>query len=195
MDYSGFYQVFLTHLKEKLSPSLYYHSYDHTIDVLKCCEQILNYEIVIGEDAELVKTAALLHDAGFLNVVENHEEESAVIAKDWLQGFDYSDKQIDVVCQLILATRIPHEPVTFLEKIIRDADLDYLGRSDFFEIGESLRKEWTAMGKGVNDEQWKKIQIDFLKKHQYYTSFSIGFRKDKKEDNLRQLLSSYSMNS
>ena len=35
------------------------------------------------------------------------------------------------------ATKIPQTPLTKLEEIICDADLDYLGREDFFEISRS----------------------------------------------------------
>jgi hypothetical protein len=40
-----------------------------------------------------------------------------------------------------------------LEEILADADLDVLGRDDFFSRGQALRAEREALGKMVSDEQ------------------------------------------
>ena len=42
----------------------------------------------------------------------------------------------DLFSQLILATKVPQKPKNKLEKIICDADLDYLGREDFDNISD-----------------------------------------------------------
>ena len=39
------------------------------------------------------------------------------------------------------------------------------------------------------DVEWEKMQIEFLSDHKYYTAFAKEFRKDKKEENLRILIS------
>ena len=49
-----------------------------------------------------------------------------------------------------------------MEKIICDADLDYLGRADFFEISDSFFKELKEYKYLNNKSQWDKLQV-FLK--------------------------------
>ena len=192
MDYDGFERVYLPYLKDNLDSKLFYHSYDHTIDVLNASKQILQYEIIIGESAELVKTAAMLHDSGFIHVNVDHELKSVEVAKEWLPGYDYTPKQIETVTRLILATIVGKEPQDKLEQVMCDADMDYLGTDRYGEVAILLLKELREQGQTITDEEWKQIQIDFLTKHKYYTSFSIEFRKDKKEDNLQKLLNSFS---
>jgi hypothetical protein len=46
-----------------------------------------------------------------------------------------------------------------------DADLDYLGREDFYEISDSLKNELIKFGKISGDRQWDQMQISFLEKH------------------------------
>ena len=72
-----------------------------------------------------------------------------------------------------MATRIPQTPLTKLEEIICDADLDYLGRDDFHQIADSLKNELMAFGKIQSDKQWGEIQIPLLEKHSYFTELSI----------------------
>ena len=45
------------------------------------------------------------------------------------------------ICGMIMATKIPQSPKNYLEQILCDADLDYLGRDDFYDIGGTLFKE------------------------------------------------------
>ena len=58
-----------------------------------------------------------------------------------LPEFGYSETEIDTICGMILATKFPQQPHNRLEEIMCDADLDYLGRPDFFSIGNTLFEE------------------------------------------------------
>ena len=49
------------------------------------------------------------------------------MAKEELPKFGLSEKDIELICGMIMATKIPQNPKTKLEKIIADADLEYLG--------------------------------------------------------------------
>ena len=83
-----------------------------------------------------------------------------------------------------MATKIPQTPQTKLEEIIADADLDYLGRDDFFEISEYLYKELLNSGIVNNEEQWNILQVDFFEKHHYFTQLSKELRDEKKKKHL-----------
>lgn len=175
-------------LTTELSAALFYHDYHHTFDVVNSCRIISEAEgITDPEDLLILKTAALYHDSGFLKVYDNHEDEGCRIAREMLPGFDYSEGQIDVICDLIQKTRIPQLPVTHLERILCDADLDHLGREDFDIIGEKLYKEWVAMGKHITASEWNDIQIKFLESHHFWTKTSVNKRSAAKQVHLDRL--------
>ena len=50
MDYLRAKDFILSKLEKELSPSLYYHSVTHTMDVIEACERFGQIENVTGED-------------------------------------------------------------------------------------------------------------------------------------------------
>lgn len=174
---------FLDYLKNNLDSSLYYHSVLHTMDVLEATENIALHEGVLDERMILLKTAALIHDAGFIKQYNNNEVIGVEIAKETLPKYGYTKNQIDKISALILATAVDHEPKNKLERIIKDADLDYLGRDDFEEISDKLYLELKEREIIKDKEHWDKLQIKFFEKHQYYTDYSQKHRAKKKQLN------------
>lgn len=182
-------QLILNKLKNELSEKLYYHSIDHTLDVYYSAERIAKEEGVNAADMKLLLVAAIYHDAGYLKQNEDHEELSCVIAREFLPNFNYSIKEIDIICGMIMATKIPQTPKTHLEQIISDADLNYLGRTDFFSIGESLYKEMLAFGYIENRNEWNKIQLKFMQQHHFFTVTAIKHNQVQKDTNLKEVQS------
>lgn len=174
-------------LKSKLSESYYYHSIRHTLDVIECTQAIGMHEGLGEEELATLKIAALYHDIGFITQRHQHEEASAQF---FLQdvGEDLSNDQISQIVSLILATQMPQRPKNKLECIICDADLDYLGRSDFSAIAEDLYKEMLFCNEINSPKSWNKLQIQFLEKHHFHTSYSRLFKESIKQENLRQLI-------
>jgi len=175
-------------LKE-LSPDLTYHCYDHTMDVLEQCERIAEAEGVSDQkQIFLLKVAALYHDTGFLNAYRFHEAASCDIFLEETRGFDFTEADTEIVKRLIMATQIPQQPADILEKIICDADLDYLGRDDFFSIGDTLRREFLHFKVVANEVEWENLQLKFLKNHSYHTTSSQLLREPAKQLNISKLL-------
>ena len=117
----------------------------------------------------ILKTAALFHDAGFIETYTGHEDMSIKMAVKWLPQFDYNPTQIERITQLISVTRSSSLPQNKLEEIIRDADLFYLGTNRYVEVSEKLFKELSEAGFIKDKEEWHLQQIKFLKAHKYYT--------------------------
>jgi len=174
-------------LNSKLSKDLYYHSVNHTLNILKVSNQYLRREKIYGYDAKLIRIGALMHDIGFTVSNDNHEEQGAEIAEKMMIEHGFSKRDIKVVNGLILSTRIPQSPHNHFEKIICDADLDYLGRSDYYEISELLFKELKAYSIIDNKKDWNKAQINFLEAHKYHTEFAIKNRQPQKEKRIMEL--------
>lgn len=174
-------------LEQRLSEKLYYHSIGHTKDVVKAVERLALLENVTDEGLFLLKSAASYHDAGFVEKYEHNEEIGARMADEVLPNFGYTEKHIAQIKELIYVTEIPHQPKNKLEEIICDADLDYLGRDDFHEIADRLRRELKEHGKIESDRQWDEIQVKFLKAHKYFTKTAQETRNTKKAENLREI--------
>lgn len=176
-------------LERDLAPDLYYHSIDHTLDVYNMAKFFAEKEKVAEADTKLLLIATLYHDCGYLYQREDHESISCNILRATLPGFDYSQDDIEKMCQIIMATKLPQTPHSLLEQIICDADLDYLGRDDFFKIGDCLYNELVAAKIIANKADWDELQIDFLQKHHYFTATARALREGKKQVHLNILLS------
>lgn len=173
----------------KLSSHLTYHCLDHTLDVITQSERIANEEGITNErDLFLLRVAALYHDSGFLKTYADHEIEGCGIFLADAASLEFTDKEKEIIRGLIMATKIPQKPNTLMEKIICDADLDYLGREDFFKIGDTLRKEFLHHKIVQNNNDWENLQLKFLQNHRYHTNTSQKNREPLKQENLSKLL-------
>jgi predicted metal-dependent HD superfamily phosphohydrolase len=171
-------QPIISRLERELDPRLGYHNLLHTLDVLEQAEIIAKKEGIFSEhELLLIKTAAAFHDSGFLFVYRGHEEKSCEIATEALQE-TFSEADIKKICGMIRATKIPQSPNTLLEQIICDADLDYLGRSDFEPISRNLYEEFRSFKIIPEDVVWDHIQIKFFESHRYFTNTAIKKRND-----------------
>jgi len=160
-------------LLQNLPDGLYYHNLRHTIDVVESALHIAATEDITDTfDLCLLETAAWLHDTGFAYTYTGHEAESCRLAKSWLPNWGATTTEVDMVCELILATRIPQRPLSKLQEILCDADLDYLGRADFETIAHGLYKEWLAIGFVQSEADFQSKQLNFIKQQQYFTAFS-----------------------
>ncbi|MBN2007493.1 MAG: HD domain-containing protein [Anaerolineae bacterium] len=169
----------------ELSPRLTYHSLWHTWhDVLPAVDRLITLEYVSGEDALLLRTAAIYHDIGFVVQVADHEMIGAQIATYVLPRLGYTLQQIDRVYGMIMATRLPQSPKNLLEQILADADLDVLGRDDFWPRNKALRAECAAMGKRISDTKWCACQSEFLQSHRYFTASARALRNAQKQRNI-----------
>lgn len=174
-------------LLKNLPDSLTYHNIGHTLDVLKQAENIANEEGINGEELFLLKVSALYHDVGFLDKYIGHEERSCEIAAGELTTFGFTPEQLDKIFGMIRATKVPQQPHTRLEEIICDADLDYLGRPDFFAIAKGLYKEFIDQKIVANAREWDELQIRFLESHHYFTQTSIQRRQQLKQIHLDEV--------
>ena len=188
MDYRAAKHFILSKLRAELSDQLHYHGVHHTLDVLKMATEICAGENVGGHELMLVKTAALFHDSGFVkNKHAGHEHEGCLIVQDALPGFGYTPRDVEVICGMIMATKIPQSPNNLLEQIICDADLDYLGRSDFYMIGDSLFDELQAYHLIHDEQAWNRLQVSFLTAHSFHTRTNKMLREPVKQQFLEQL--------
>ncbi len=189
MDYRAAHDYITGRLKEELHPSLTYHCLDHTLDVTEATLRIAGSEKAGERETLLLLTAAVYHDSGMMVRYQDHETASAGLASETLPQFGYSADEIGEVNKLIMVTRLPQRPSTPSEMIICDADLDYLGRDDYFLRAFQLQYEWNRFGILKTDlKQWLRIQVGFLSDHHYFTRSASGQREETKQKHLAMLL-------
>ena len=182
-------EKYLTDLLEKEMPALDYHNINHLRDVLQSAMVIALREGVTEEETKLIRVAALLHDAGFIYSPKNHEEKGAAMTREILPSHGFNSQRVEIICNMILATRLPQSPQTKLEKILCDADLDYLGRDDFYEIAGKLFREMLAQGVVETEREWNLVQRTFLQSHRYHTDYSKSNRENAKSNRLQEISS------
>jgi hypothetical protein len=82
------------------------------------------------------------------------------------------------------ATTKPQSPHTLLEKLLADADLDSLGRTDFLVQNQALRAELAAEGHVMTDVEWYGSQLEFVQRHRYWTAAARRLRDKQKQHNI-----------
>lgn len=182
---SIYYKV-IKALEEDLPLWLTYHNVEHTKYVLKQAEIIAKHEGITGRDLNLVRIAALYHDTGFLKDRKNHETLSCNFAFQDLREI-MTAAETDKICGMIMATKIPQSPTNITEKIIADADLEYLGTKYFFRFSKKLYQELLHYNPSLTLKEWDEIQIDFLTNHSYHTSYCQQMKEPIKRRNMEMV--------
>lgn len=177
----------ITLLKNNLPESYYYHCPEHTLYVAEKAAEIGIQEQCTPVEIDLLRTGALWHDTGFINTYNNHEEEGCALARRYLPGYGYTADDIDKVCGMIMATKIPQAPRNKLEEIIADADLEYLGTHTAGVTSENLYRELLFLNPTLTYVEWNQTQISFIQSHHYFTNFCKINREPSKLEYLNKL--------
>jgi len=158
----------------KVNKSIHFHTLQHTQEVVAASEVMADYYQLADEDRFALSLAAWFHDTGYsTGSALNHEDASIEIATKFLNDRQVNSTVISKVTGCINATRIPQKPVLLIEQIICDADLFHLGTGDFKEKNKLLREELNDFGSmELSKKDWRKKNIEFLSKHNYFTSYA-----------------------
>ena len=173
-------------LQGELSTKLTYHNFWHTKeDVLPASQRLARLMDVDEENMALLEVGAAFHDIGFVKQSQDHERIGAKIVAQVLPTFGYSEYQIELVTGMIMATQLPQSPHNLLEEILADADLDLLGRPDFFARNICLHQELANYGHVLQLKQWYEAQLAFLEQHTYFTPAADLLRGTGKQKNIK----------
>jgi hypothetical protein len=156
--------------RDELPDGIKFHDANHTLHpnrgVVANANRIALSENISEHDRELLIAAAYFHDTGYIREYKKNEPIAARMAGRILKLIGYKP-----------------------EKILCDADLDNLGREDFFKLDGKLREGRRARGMDVSDDaRWYKETLEIVKKHQYYTESQKKLREKGKQKNIKALL-------
>ncbi len=167
-------------------PKILYFQRD-TKDVREAVGKLSSLENLRPRDSSLLRTAASYQNTGYLSKYKNHEEAAVKLVKKVLPSYNYEPEDIEKICEMIMATKMPQNPSTKLQKILCDADLDYFGREDFFVKNELLRLEEIKHGVKITPREWCEQRLEVLKEHRYFTQSAENLRQKKKEQNILEM--------
>lgn len=188
VDFNHMQKDILFRLKSSLPDELLYHDLSHTVNVEKAAIRFAKLEGVSEYEIILLRTAVYYHDAGFLVTYHNNELFGIKLAQNNLPKFGYSEQEIELISGMIAATQKQVKPKTLLEKIMCDADHDYLGRADYEHVAKKLRLEMENMGEFMSDLNWIDFQLEFLENvHEFYTETAKNIRQAGKETRIQSL--------
>lgn len=179
----------LDKLKTLLPKEVVYHTISHTLNVEKVALKLAQIEGLGEEETHILQTAVLYHDAGYMVTNINNEPFAIQLAKNNLLKYGFDASQIDRIAEIILSTRKDASaPKSILQEIMQDADHDYFGRDDYYEIASRLRMELENYGNKMTDHEWILFQLDYLEnRHQYYTKSAINIRLKSKNSLIEEL--------
>jgi len=173
-------------LSNGLMEHYYYHSLRHTLDVVAESQRIADAIGIHNDDRDILLVAAWFHDVGFIISASDHEKHGCDVMKNYF-GSSAQSNWTEAACSAIMATKIPQSPINLIGEILCDADLDYLGRSDFKEIGNDLFRELKSMNILQTELEWNLLQQRFLKQHHYFTETNKQLRDDLKKQHLLEI--------
>ncbi|KPK69615.1 MAG: hypothetical protein AMJ84_09165 [Acidithiobacillales bacterium SM23_46] len=187
-DYDKAITYALDRLRRELSPNLFYHCAAHTEqDVLPAVQRLARLDGVTQTEQRLLEVAAAYHDIGHIRSPYHHEAIGVEIMTEALPNFGFVPADIERLSAMVMATRMPQSPNNHLERLLADADLDGLGRQDFFRTSKALWRELRAQGKPRGWTQWLQVQLRFLRLHRYFTTTARALRDEGKQQNIALL--------
>lgn len=174
----------------KLSKLYNYHNLEHTQGVVHSVKLLSKNLDLSSLEMEQLIVAAWFHDTGYVEGSLNHEDISIQFVTQFLTENGLDQKYIDAVAAIITVTKFNILPTTTLQKIMKDADYNHFGKTNFFEISALLQKEWEAIdGKKYSELQWMESNLDLLTNgHKFYTTYAIENWQPQKEKNVVLIL-------
>ncbi len=182
-------EAFVSLLFEReASEMLAFHNLKHTRTVVRAVKEIAAATRISAQEQEILILAAWFHDCGYLLEYFDHEEKGKKTAEAFLIKENYPAELLNKVLACIEATKPIKMPETLLEKILCDADMRHLASEDYPCRLHALRKEWAVfLGQSYSDEQWIRLNRDFLSGHRYFTSYGQEILEAAKGENMRRL--------
>jgi class 3 adenylate cyclase len=167
----------MSHLEKELDKNLYFHNYEYACHLYEYAGLLAKATDLDMEETLLIRTAALFLNSGFTGGYENQENRSAEFARNILPEFNYSEKQISIISNLILSSKWPPEPNNLLEMVLYDTKMEYIGRADFIKLYKNLFHEQNHYNRSGDAQEFKQNQIDIILQYPFFTDSARRLRE------------------
>ena len=163
-----------------------YHNAAHTREVCDAVKLFTANSILPSATLTALRIAAIFHDFGYLVRSYDNELLALPYIKDFGREFGIEESVLMEAHDLISETVFPYAPVTPAGMILCDADIEYIGRKDFFVQAELFRQELSAEGVVYTDEQWWSLEVKFLQENCFFTPVCRNLRNSIRMQNLKK---------
>ncbi len=174
-------------LEAELNKNLHFHNYDYARHLYEYSGLLAKASELDLEETLLIRTTALLLNVGYTTEYENPENKSAEFARMILPEYNYSEKQITVISNLILSSKWPPEPKNMLEMILYDIKMEFIGRADFIRLYKLLFLEQNHYMKSLDVLEFKRKQLEILQNYQFFTESAKRLREIPFEEQLSRI--------
>lgn len=168
-------------LKE-FSDAFCFHNYSRTMNIVRNCDAIGVAMKLKTEEQKYLHIAAWFLETGYAKNYEQPQKESVINATAFLSQNGIEPDIIKTIEEVILATRIPQQPLTLMAQIICDASMYHLAEKDFINNLDNLRQEInTIQQKEYSIKDWLAKMISDINDHFYFTSEAKDLFEKKKQ--------------
>lgn len=171
------------------SLNLHFHKNEFIEKVSHQVELLGRSENIQDDELLLLLTAGQLIYSGLSESYENFENKSVEIAREILPEYGFEEAQINRICNLILASKMPSNPQNILESILIDAKMEFIGRSDYITQVKLLYLEQKNTLKDFSKDKFMKGQVEMLSGFEFYTTAARRLREIQAEDQINNLKS------
>jgi predicted metal-dependent HD superfamily phosphohydrolase len=178
-------KTFVTELFSQRNLSfLVYHNLRHTETVVDRANEITSHLTIDDHERFCLISAAWFHDTGHLfNELAEHEKTGTDLMASFLKSFFIEEDIIGKTSNCIMATKIPSNPKTMIEKILCDADTYHFGTKEFRITDPKIYEEMEARLRIRIDDKINK-SIRLLESHQFFTDYCQDLLNKGKQENI-----------
>ena len=176
-------------ISSNMSLNLHFHKKNYIQRVYHQAELLGRSENISDDDLLMVQTASIMLFSGLSETYDNFENKSIEISREILPEFGYDEKQIDRICNLILAVKEPFSPQNTLESVVIDASMGYLGRSDYLTQVKLLYLEKKNVYSDLSREKFVREQEQLIHAFNFHTLAAQRLREISAEKQLENLKS------
>ncbi|NJM17024.1 MAG: adenylate/guanylate cyclase domain-containing protein [Bacteroidales bacterium] len=162
----------VAYMEHEFPENLFYHNYKHTYELHNRVELFIQALGILRYDKLIIRTAALVYDLYYIEYKLSDKVNLKYKYKELLYEYGYNDFQIDEVTQICKCLANPLMPKTLNEKILVDAEYNYLGRIDFLEIISNRFHEDVQYVGVSSKKQWIEKERDFMKHFRFNLEIS-----------------------
>lgn len=185
MEVEAYVTNFIT---EQVHKNFAYHNIQHTLDVVAAARELGEGHQLHPQEMELLLLSAWFHDLGYDKGPIGHEERGAQYARAFLEKHSFEEKDIQIIRNNIMATKMPQKPETKLEKILCDADMSHLGKKIYWERCGRVRQELTlTKNETMSEPEWIDFELKFISHQAYHTEVAKKLYDNRKQKHIRQL--------
>jgi len=174
-------------LEAELHKDLLFHSLEYARHLYEFSGLLTKAANLDLEEELIIKTSVLLLNVGYTEAYDNQENRSAEYARAILPEFNYSEKQITQISNLILSTKWPPEPKNMLEMVLYDVKMEFVGRADYTRLYKLLFLEQNQYLKSVDVLEFKRNQLAIVKNYTFYTDSARRLREIPIEEQLSRI--------